>query len=401
MKRFVLAIAAITLAFSARAAYGDHRGHNLDSLERVVAGWTPEKEAAASYDECRALANAYGELMMGYRQINGDRAMLFARKLYNIGKRWGVPAQMVDGLGNIALQFYGREQYDSALVYFGKALEITDLMAAGEKSPSMTEPYRESDIDSQQSFLYGSIGNTYNLMGDIPTAMEYYRKAGEIFDKYGWNESNAILWYNMGETWMEENEPADALPCYRTALKYAEASGDSLQLSMAYKGLGRYYMETGKASKALRYIKEADSYYSLHEDQEFMARIETLGFMNQILDSQKNLWRGLTWGALGLALLLVALGLLLRRNRKLSEEKEGADAVIEQALAETTSSEELTDRELQILPLVAAGLTSPQIADKLCLSLPTIKWYRKRLLEKFGAQNTAELVSKAKEKGLV
>jgi len=30
-----------------------------------------------------------------------------------------------------------------------------------------------------------------------------------------------------------------------------------------------------------------------------------------------------------------------------------------------------------------------------------VKWYRKRLFEKIGAANVAELISKAKEKGLV
>ena len=75
--------------------------------------------------------------------------------------------------------------------------------------------------------------------------------------------------------------------------------------------------------------------------------------------------------------------------------------VIEQALAETPVAESLTDRVREILPLLAAGLTSPQIADRMCLSLPTIKWYRKRLLEKFDVSNTAELISKAKEQGVL
>ena len=85
----------------------------------------------------------------------------------------------------------------------------------------------------------------------------------------------------------------------------------------------------------------------------------------------------------------------------MSLEKEGADIVIEEALAETPVAEGLTDREQEILPLLAAGLTSPQIADRMCLSLPTIKWYRKRLLEKFGVANTAELISRAKERGVL
>ena len=61
----------------------------------------------------------------------------------------------------------------------------------------------------------------------------------------------------------------------------------------------------------------------------------------------------------------------------------------------------LTDRERAILPLLAEGKTSPQIAEKLYLSVPTIKWYRKKLLIKFEATNTADLIYKAKEKGLI
>lgn len=47
------------------------------------------------------------------------------------------------------------------------------------------------------------------------------------------------------------------------------------------------------------------------------------------------------------------------------------------------------------------SFTSPEIADKVYLSLATIKWYRRKLLLKFKASNTAELVSKAKEKGFI
>ena len=61
----------------------------------------------------------------------------------------------------------------------------------------------------------------------------------------------------------------------------------------------------------------------------------------------------------------------------------------------------LTDRETEILPLIAQGLTSQQIADKLYLSLPTIKWYRRRLLMKFDAKNTAEMLSKAREAAML
>lgn len=61
----------------------------------------------------------------------------------------------------------------------------------------------------------------------------------------------------------------------------------------------------------------------------------------------------------------------------------------------------LTERELEILPIIAAGMTSKEIAAKLFLTQQTIKWYRMRLLDKFKAKNTADLLTKGKEAGML
>ena len=57
--------------------------------------------------------------------------------------------------------------------------------------------------------------------------------------------------------------------------------------------------------------------------------------------------------------------------------------------------EKLTNRELTILQKVAEGMTTPQIAEALDLSPETVKWYRKRLLKKFDAGNSAGMVRSA------
>ena len=61
----------------------------------------------------------------------------------------------------------------------------------------------------------------------------------------------------------------------------------------------------------------------------------------------------------------------------------------------------LTSRERDILRLIGEGKTSLQIADILSLSLPTIKWYRKRLKSKFDAATTYEIVRRAVQEGLI
>lgn len=61
----------------------------------------------------------------------------------------------------------------------------------------------------------------------------------------------------------------------------------------------------------------------------------------------------------------------------------------------------LSDREYQVLCLLAAGKGIKQIAGELSLSPPTIATYRARVLEKLGLTSTVELVRYALEHGLV
>lgn len=73
------------------------------------------------------------------------------------------------------------------------------------------------------------------------------------------------------------------------------------------------------------------------------------------------------------------------------------------AISENTEKpphERITDREYQVLVMIASGKTLTQIADMLNLGVPTVSTYRARLLEKMGLKNTAELIRYGVENGL-
>ncbi len=61
----------------------------------------------------------------------------------------------------------------------------------------------------------------------------------------------------------------------------------------------------------------------------------------------------------------------------------------------------ITDREREVLTLVARGLSNTEIAGHLHLSLATVKTYIGRLLTKLGARDRAQLVIIAYESGLI
>jgi DNA-binding NarL/FixJ family response regulator len=62
---------------------------------------------------------------------------------------------------------------------------------------------------------------------------------------------------------------------------------------------------------------------------------------------------------------------------------------------------QITQRELEILQLIALGLTSQDIATKLFISKNTVETHRKNMLAKLNVNNTAALLKIAYKKGLV
>lgn len=55
----------------------------------------------------------------------------------------------------------------------------------------------------------------------------------------------------------------------------------------------------------------------------------------------------------------------------------------------------LTRRELEVLALIADGLTNNEIAEKLFVSVTTVDTHRKNLLSKFEAKNVASMIKMA------
>ena len=388
--------------------YADHRNHELDSLETVVAPWTEARMARATPEEKSMIADAWHDLMWGYSNISPGRSMYFARRNMELCLQELWLNQALQSARMIGQHHWASGQADSAMTYFNKALAIADRMARKEPLPGKPDGYRQSTIDDAYSGVYGAIGNLYASMDSLPQAMAYYRKCGDLLEKNGWNESCSVLYQNMGETWLDAGNLKEAGTCYDKALQFGMAAEDSLLIANAQAGLGALYLEQGKTSRALQMLKVADGYFSTHEDQEYRSRLYTLDATGKVLEAQKRQTHTIAMGAVALAALLLCLVFLLLSALRLSKEKRAADEVIGVIISESEEKSpavgdlpKLTDRERDILALVAEGLTNKEIASRLYLTEQTIKWYRMRLTAKFEAKNASELIVKAKELGIV
>jgi len=75
--------------------------------------------------------------------------------------------------------------------------------------------------------------------------------------------------------------------------------------------------------------------------------------------------------------------------------------ISEPAAEEEQLIEELSDRELEILELINAGLTNQDIASRLYLSLNTVKWHLKNIYGKLAVDNRAAAAARARSLGLI
>jgi two-component system, NarL family, invasion response regulator UvrY len=63
--------------------------------------------------------------------------------------------------------------------------------------------------------------------------------------------------------------------------------------------------------------------------------------------------------------------------------------------------EQLSERELQVMCMLASGKSNKDVATELCISAKTVSTYRSRILEKMKFRTTAEITRYALKSGLV
>ena len=140
---------------------------------------------------------------------------------------------------------------------------------------------------------------------------------------------------------------------------------------------------------------------------------QTRVLMLTTFDLDEYVFEALRAGASGFALKSRPLEELLSAIRTVAAgEALLAPSVTRRLIAHFTQAErtprktprglaELTEREREVLALVARGLSNAELAETLHVSLPTAKTHVSRILTKLGARDRTQLVILAYESGLV
>lgn len=68
---------------------------------------------------------------------------------------------------------------------------------------------------------------------------------------------------------------------------------------------------------------------------------------------------------------------------------------------ETIETDGLTEREVDVIKLVASGATNKEVSDKLFISSRTVETHRRNIMDKLGLNNLAELIKYAIKRGYI
>jgi two-component system, NarL family, response regulator LiaR len=132
-----------------------------------------------------------------------------------------------------------------------------------------------------------------------------------------------------------------------------------------------------------------------------IALLKLVEYRFLVVEHSVEIYGGLI--ALVFAILGIWLGLKITKEKKVVVVKEvavfdrGPFAVNEERLRELG----ITRRELEILELIANGMSNREIAEKLFVSENTVKTHSSRLFDKLSARRRTQAVQIGKELGLI
>lgn len=118
-------------------------------------------------------------------------------------------------------------------------------------------------------------------------------------------------------------------------------------------------------------------------------------------DGDEDIYRGLRAGAKGYLLKDAEAQELLSAIRAVHAGQKYIPPAVGAKLVEHMGIPELSDRELEVLNLMARGKNNQEISAELSISVSTVKFHTKNIMSKLGANDRAQAIITALKRGVI
>ena len=261
----------------------------------------------------------------------------------------------------------------------GHIAAIRALLAAAENRPDIiiaqsqrALEYLHPDNLAVRTATTWKLGIAYQLQGDRAAAGRAFAEAIAISHASGNIMIELSAMIGLGNVQEMENQLDLAAETYRRVLQRA---GDSSPLTVceAQLGLARISCEWNDLDAAEQHLQSSEQLARQLENTDRLVAVE-------VLRARLKLARGKVDGAA-----------FTQPARPESATRNPGSELIEP----------LSQRELDILRLVAQGLSNQEIGKRLFLALSTVKGHNRVIFDKLQVKNRTEAVARARERGLL
>lgn len=381
-----------------------------------------EKEAMNHYLEALKLSKAINHIKSIAIALNGIGNVFINIKQYNNALPYFIEALAIEvklnnkkgisyDLSNIGEVFVFQQQYDSALWYYDNALKIA----------------KERNYKDSPSIIYNCIGYLFQQKGDYKKSNEYYGLAIPKLEEYNGKRylSNTLI--NLGMNYARLGKYELSITNIVRGLTIAQEINSPENIILGYGALSKYYEKTGLFNLALDNYKKTinlrDS-VSSEESKQNIAALEAI-YESELKDKeiknyqyQVNLQKNqnvLQWTIIIFLILLVSALFVFYRLRqknnrlvvmqmrndiqeyvhKVEKYEHNPDKEDEKMIFHKNVSQYgLSEREIDVLLLISKGLKNDEIAEKLFVSLSTIKTHTRNIFIKLDVRNRIEAARK-------
>jgi non-specific serine/threonine protein kinase len=331
-------------------------------LERALqtgSAAAPELRATALY-QCGELARVRGDTV---------RAATLARHCLRLAHEHdltGQAAQATFLLGNIAVS---RDTFDEAVAHFEAALAISQARGDTERV----------------AMTLTNLGQALRRMGDMQRARAQLEQALPLWDASGSSWGRAIALMGLGEIARDTGMPDRAAPYFRDSLRIFRTLHDDWGIADCLDGLAEVAFARGQPQRAAQLMAVSE------------ALLTNLGIVPS--ESEQRRRARIHPGAAAASSAVAEVQVPVDQDRL---DDTIAEALRDDAghVAAVSESSRLTERELEILRLIAAGRSNKEIAGTLFLSIRTVERHITNLYAKIDAHGKADATAWAFRHGI-
>ena len=342
----------------------------------------------------------------------------YAIKYFKLSLDFEILCNSVRGTGydysNLGEAFMYKEEYDSSFFYHKKALEVAN----------------ELDIEIDKAIIYSSIGHMYQYKGDLNMALKYYLDAIPTLTKQKSKRLLSFSLINIGIIYLKQDDFKNATKYINEGLIISKKISTKDNIVSGYLALSSLNESQGDYKNALEAYKKMviyrDSIFDIksnyniasteikYESQKKDAKISRLHLESEVQNSKIIIQFLIISILVALAIFFVLYIRIRIRNQRLEmvemrnnieeylkhisklEDNQNVSSTEDNTYTINKADFGLTSREEEVLSLIAIGLRNQEIADKMFVSLSTVKSHTKNIFEKLDVRNRIEAAKKAR-----